>query len=57
VIALLLGLYGLKDGQDFDHEQIQGVTVALDNRFCLVFMGAKMVEISTMSKFKGLQLF
>ncbi|POZ52989.1 phage antirepressor KilAC domain-containing protein [Methylovulum psychrotolerans] len=29
---LLISLYGLKDGQDLDHEQIQGITVVLDNR-------------------------
>jgi hypothetical protein len=26
----LFDLYGLKDGQDFDHEQIQVLTVVLD---------------------------
>lgn len=29
---LLIGLYGLNDGQDFDHVEIQGVTIILDNR-------------------------
>lgn len=29
---LFIGLYGLKDGGDFHHEQIQGITVVLDNR-------------------------
>lgn len=29
---LFIGLYGLKDGQDFDHVEIQGLTVVLDNR-------------------------
>lgn len=29
---LFIGLYGLKDGQDFDHVEIQGITVILDNR-------------------------
>jgi len=51
------GNQSLKDDSILNHEQIQGVTVALDNRFCLVFMGVKMVEISTMNKFKALRLF
>jgi phage antirepressor YoqD-like protein len=29
---LFVGLYGLKDGQDFDHVKIQGITVILDKR-------------------------
>ncbi len=29
---LFIGLYDLKDGQDFDHQQIQGITIVLDNR-------------------------
>ena len=31
-VQLFIGLYGLKDGGDFHHEKIQGVTVVLDNR-------------------------
>lgn len=30
---LFIGLYGLKDGQDFDHQQIQGITIVIDNRY------------------------
>ncbi|AMK75624.1 MULTISPECIES: Rha family transcriptional regulator [Methylomonas] len=29
---LLVNLYGLKDGQNLDHEKIQGISVILDNR-------------------------
>jgi len=29
---LLMGLYGLKDGQNLDHEKIQGVTIIFDSR-------------------------
>lgn len=29
---IFTGLYGLKDGSDLSHEQIQGVTITLDNR-------------------------
>jgi len=29
---LFIGLYDLKDGGDFHHQQIQGITIVLDNR-------------------------
>jgi len=29
---IFIGLYDLKDGQDFDHEQIQGINVIVDKR-------------------------
>ncbi len=31
-VQLFMGLYGLKDGGNLHHEQIQGITIVLDNR-------------------------